>query len=83
RQPKEERDAVTDIANAYVPTSSGRAIPLTQIAKIGYAWEPGVVWRENRDFAITVQADVAEGVQGPTVSSELWPKMRELQARMP
>ncbi|HWP17637.1 MAG TPA: efflux RND transporter permease subunit [Burkholderiaceae bacterium] len=83
RQPKEERDAITDIANAYVPTAGGRAIPLTQIAKIGYTWEPGVMWRENRDFAITVQGDVAEGVQGPTVSSALWPKMQELQSRMP
>ncbi|MCM5679793.1 efflux RND transporter permease subunit [Schlegelella sp. S2-27] len=83
RQPEDERDAITDIANAYLPTASGRAIPLTQIAKVGYAWEPGVLWRENRDFAVTVQGDVAEGVQGPTVSSALWPKMQELQSRMP
>lgn len=83
RQPQDERDAITDIGNAYLPTATGRAIPLTQIAKITYAWEPGVLWRENRDFAVTVQGDVAEGVQGPTVSTALWPKMQELQARMP
>ena len=83
RQPQDERDAITDIGNAYLPTASGRAIPLTQIAKITHAWEPGVLWRENRDFAVTVQGDVAEGVQGPTVSTALWPKMQELQSRMP
>ena len=33
-----------------------------------FAWEPGVVWRQNRQFTITVQADVAEGVQGATVA---------------
>ena len=32
RQPKAERDAVSDLQNAYVATSSGRSIPLTQIA---------------------------------------------------
>ncbi|MCW7541477.1 efflux RND transporter permease subunit [Aquabacterium sp. A7-Y] len=83
RQPRDERDAITDIGNAYLPTASGRSIPLTQIARITHAWEPGVLWRENRDFAVTVQADVADGVQGPTVSGALWPKMQQLQARMP
>jgi Cation/multidrug efflux pump len=83
RQPQDERDAITDLASAYVPTASGRAIPLTQIARITHAWEPGVLWRDNRDFAVTVQGDVVEGVQGPTVSMALWPKMQELQARMP
>jgi multidrug efflux pump len=83
RQPQEERNAITDIGNAYVPTASGRSIPLTQIAKVGFTWEPGVLWREGRNYAITVQGDVAEGVQGPTVSTQLWPKMQELQARMP
>lgn len=83
RQPQEERNAITDIGNAYVPTASGRSIPLTQIAKIGFTWEPGVLWREGRNFAVTVQGDVVEGVQGPTVSTQLAPKMKELQQRMP
>src|SRR6185295_5158513 len=57
RQPADERNAITDIANAYLPTTSGRSIPLTQIAKIGFGWEPGVLWREGRDYAVTVQGD--------------------------
>ena len=83
RQPQDERNAITDIGNAYVPTASGRSIPLTQIAKIGFTWEPGVLWREGHNYAITVQGDVVDGVQGPTVSTQLWPKMQELQLRMP
>ena len=70
-QPLEERNAITDIANSYVPTSSGRAIPLTQIARIGFGWEPGVMWRESRQFAITVQGDVIDGVRGSTVTQAL------------
>jgi len=83
RQPLDERDAITDIGNAYVPTSSGRSIPLTQIAKVGFAWEPGVLWRERRHYAVTVQGDVAEGLQGATVTAQLWPQMQRLIERMP
>ncbi|MEW6704546.1 MAG: efflux RND transporter permease subunit [Pseudomonadota bacterium] len=83
RQPADERNAITDIGNAYLPTASGRAIPLTQIAKVSFTWEPGVMWREGRQFAVTVQGDVVEGLQGPTVTMQVWPMLQELQARMP
>ncbi len=83
RQPADERNAITDLAAAYLPTASGRAIPLAQIARTEFAWEPGVLWRENRDFAITVQGDVVEGVQGPTVTAQVWPELQKLKARMP
>lgn len=83
RQPLDERNAITDIGNAYLPTASGKSIPLTQIAKPVFAWEPGVMWRENRDYAITVQADIVEGLQGATVTDELLPRLRALEAKWP
>ena len=83
RQPADERNAITDIGNAYLPTSSGRSVPLTQIAKIGFSWEPGVLWREGRNFAVTIQGDVVEGIQGPTVTAQVWPKLKELARTMP
>jgi multidrug efflux pump len=81
RQPLDERNAITDIANAYLPTASGKSIPLTQIAKPVFTWEPGVMWRENRDYAITVQGDIVEGLQGATVSAELQPQLKALEAK--
>ncbi len=83
RQPADERSAISDIANAYLPTASGRAIPLTQIARPVFSWEPGVMWRENRDYAITVQSDIAEGLQGATVTQQLLPSLRALEAKWP
>ncbi|MBK9571499.1 MAG: efflux RND transporter permease subunit [Rhodoferax sp.] len=80
RQPLDERQAITDIGNAYLPTASGKSIPLTQIAKPVFTWEPGVMWRENRDYAITVQSDIVEGLQGATVTTELLPKLRAIEA---
>jgi multidrug efflux pump subunit AcrB len=81
RQPLNERNAITDIANAYLPTASGKSIPLTQIAKPVFTWEPGVMWRESRDYAITVQGDIVEGMQGATVTKELLPQLRAMEAK--
>jgi multidrug efflux pump subunit AcrB len=81
RQPPDERNTISGIANAYVPTASGKAIPLMYIAKPVFTWEPGVLWREGRDYAITVQSDIAEGLQGATVTAQLLPKLKMLEAR--
>jgi len=83
RQPLDERNAMTDLANAYLPTASGKSIPLTQIAKPVFGWEPGVMWRENRDYAITAQADIVEGLQGATVTEELLPQLKALEKKWP
>jgi multidrug efflux pump len=81
RQPMDERNAITDLGNAYLPTASGKSIPLTQIAKPVFTWEPGVMWRENRNYAITVQGDIVEGLQGATVTNQLLPDLKTLEAK--
>ena len=83
RQPLDERNALTDLANAYVPTTTGRSIPLGQIAKASFIWEPGVLWRENRDYAATVQGDIIDGLQGDTVTNQLNPLFEPIRAKMP
>ncbi|MDO9148421.1 MAG: efflux RND transporter permease subunit [Hydrogenophaga sp.] len=80
RQPLNERDAISSLANAYLPTASGQSIPLLQIARPVFDWEPGVIWRENRDYAITVQGDVVEGLQGATVTAELLPALKAIES---
>jgi multidrug efflux pump subunit AcrB len=81
RQPLAERDALTSLSNANLPTASGKSIPLLQIARPVFDWEPGVMWRENREYAVTVQGDVVDGLQGATVTSELLPTLRAAEAR--
>ncbi len=83
RQPVTERDTLTKLANAYVTTASGRAVPLTQVAKPRLSWEPGVMHREGRQYAITVQGDVIEGLQGATVTDQVWPKIRDIGKELP
>lgn len=81
RQPLNERDAISDLASAYIPTASGRMIPATQIVKPVFSWEPGVMWREGREYAITVQCDIIEGLQGATVTQQLLPELKKLEAK--
>jgi multidrug efflux pump subunit AcrB len=81
RQPASERQTMSDLGNAYVPTGTGKAIPLLQIAKPVFDWEPGVMWRENRNYAITAQSDISEGLQGATVTQQILPSLKALEAR--
>ena len=81
RQPKSEADTITDLAGAYVPTASGKSVPLLQVAKPVFDWEPGVMWREGRNYAITVNADVIEGIQGATVTQQLLPELKKIEAQ--
>jgi len=83
RTPKTERDTMSDLNNVLVPTSTGRAVPLTQVARVTLKSEPGVIWRENRDFGITVQSDIVDGIQGPTVTAQIDPKLEPIRASLP
>ncbi|MEN9868124.1 MAG: hypothetical protein RL748_3714, partial [Pseudomonadota bacterium] len=83
RQPLDERATIEGLNETNLPTSNGRFITLSQVARAHFAWEPGVVWREGREWAITVQGDVSEGIQGPTVSSQISPTLEKLRTNLP
>ncbi|AZP10778.1 efflux RND transporter permease subunit [Undibacterium parvum] len=82
RQPVDERSTVSALGGANIPTASGKSVPLSQLARIKLVWEPGVVWREGREWAVTVQSDVVDGIQGPTVSSQISPKLDAIRASL-
>jgi len=83
RQPLEERSTITRLSEAPVPTAGGGAVPVGQVARVAFVWEPGVVWREGREWAIMVQSDVVEGIQGPTVTAQVDEKLAAIRARLP
>jgi multidrug efflux pump subunit AcrB len=83
RQPVDERATIDVLDGTNIPTATGKFVTLSQIARPHFTWEPGVVWREGREWAITVQADVIEGIQGPTVSSQISPELDKLRASLP
>ena len=73
-------DALKDV-NLY--TRQGTVVPLSQVARVRYELEEPVLWRRNRDMAITVRADVKDGEQGVTATQEIRPRLKEIEARLP
>lgn len=83
RQPVEERSTITRLSETLVPTTGGQAVTIGQVARVRFVWEPGVVWREGREWAIMVQADVVDGIQGPTVTAQVDKQLGALRAKLP
>lgn len=83
RQPLEERSTISVLNDTNIPTANGKSVTIGQLARVHFVWEPGVVWREGREWAITVQSDVVEGIQGPTVTGQVDPKLDELRKNLP
>jgi multidrug efflux pump len=83
RQPIEERNTISVLNDTNIPTASGKYVTIGQLARAHFVWEPGVVWREGREWAITVQADVGDHIQGATVSSQIEPQLAALRAALP
>ncbi|MGA9563237.1 MAG: efflux RND transporter permease subunit [Pseudolabrys sp.] len=74
-----ERLDLAHIGDLSLYSQNGVAVPLSQIAKVEYAHEEPILWRINRDMAITVRADVVDGVQPPDVTNAIWPKLQSLR----
>jgi multidrug efflux pump subunit AcrB len=74
-----ERLDLAHVGDLTVTSRNGVAVPLQQIANIEYSHEEPILWRRNRDMAITVRADVNDGVQAPDVTNQIWPKLQNIR----
>jgi multidrug efflux pump subunit AcrB len=74
-----ERLDLAHVGDLTVTSRNGVAVPLQQIAKIEYSHEEPILWRRNRDMAITVRSDVNDGVQAPDVTNQIWPKLKDIR----
>jgi multidrug efflux pump subunit AcrB len=77
-----ERLDLAHIGDLSLYSKNGVAVPLSQIAKVEYSHEEPILWRINRDMAITVRADVVDGVQPPDVTNAIWPKLKPIGASL-
>ncbi|MGY3484205.1 multidrug efflux pump [Bradyrhizobium sp. USDA 4011] len=77
-----ERLDLGRVGDLTITSRNGVAVPLQQIAKIEYAHEEPILWRRNRDMAITVRSDVVDGVQAPDVTNQISPKLKDIQAHL-
>ncbi|MCA0423266.1 MAG: efflux RND transporter permease subunit, partial [Proteobacteria bacterium] len=70
------------IGDLTLLSRNGVAVPLAQVARIEHTHEEPILWRRNRDMAITVRGDVADGQQAPTVTNQIWPTLKPVIEKM-
>lgn len=78
-----ERMALERLGDVNLFTRSGAVVPLSQVATLTPTFEEPVLWRRNRDMALTVRADVRDGVQGPAATAKIWPTLQSTVAELP
>ena len=83
RAQKNLRAAADDLPNVTVRTANGRSAPLAQFVKFETVFEDGVRWRRNRFPAISVRADVVDGMLAPDVAAQIVPKLESIKNSLP
>ncbi|AHE49480.1 acriflavin resistance protein [Aeromonas hydrophila 4AK4] len=78
-----ERLDVETLKDVNLYTSQGTVVSLSQIATVRHELEEPVLWRRNRDMAITVRADVVDGAQAVSVTQAITPLFKEIEATLP
>ncbi len=83
RATPEERRGIGQIGDLQVAARTGVTVPLSQIARIEPTFEEPVLWRRNRDMALTVRSDLMDGVQGPYATEQIRPSLKPIVDNLP
>lgn len=79
----ETRHQIASLAELAIPTRTGKSVPLSQIGKLKHGFEPGLVWRRDRQPTITVRANLYGKIQPATIVDRLQPEINQIQAKLP
>jgi len=83
RAPEAERNLLSAVKDINVPTASGRYVPLSQVARVEETFEEPIIWRRDRLPAMTVRADIVDGVQAPDVASAIDKQLQDIRGKLP
>ena len=83
RGTESERDKLSRLAGLNVPTATGKTVPLSQLAKIEYVQEEGIIWHRNRTPTMTVRGDIYSKIQAPTVTAQVEAQLGDIKANLP
>jgi multidrug efflux pump len=78
-----ERLNLDTLKSVNLYTRDGTVVPLSQVAQVRDVLEEPVLWRRNRDMAITVRADVKDGEQGVSATQSIVPQLKDIEAKLP
>ena len=83
RAEAQDRNRLSHLADLQVHTHDGHFVPLSQIARLTPELDEGLIWRRDRLPTITVRCDLHEGIQAPTATADIDPKLDAIRARLP
>jgi multidrug efflux pump len=78
-----ERAQISRIADLMIKVGNKTSVPLSQVAKIDYTFEEGLIWRRNRVPTITVRATLYGHTQAPVVSQMVEEKLQAVRSQLP
>ncbi|HLT43551.1 MAG TPA: efflux RND transporter permease subunit, partial [Luteimonas sp.] len=78
-----ERSQLDLIGSLAVPTANGGSVPLSQVARIEYGFEDGIIWHRDRLPTVTVRADIRDGLLPATVTAQIVPTLEDIRADLP
>lgn len=79
----QDRNRLDALGSFGIQTSAQEFVPLSQLARMHFSYEPGVIWRYNSLPTITVRADVRDGYQAPDISAAINPMLEKLRVNLP
>lgn len=78
-----ERLDISTLSSLVLTTATGKKIPLSEVATPVWGVDDPVIWRRQRLPFITVQTDLAPGLNAQTVSSALRADIDQLRTQLP
>lgn len=79
----DERAQPSALGDLAVPTRNGRSVPLNQIGRLKYGFEPGLIWHRDRLPTITVRANLYGKTQAASTVAQLQPAIDRIAATLP
>ncbi|MGZ9408996.1 MAG: efflux RND transporter permease subunit [Methylocystis sp.] len=79
----QERGDLSRIGDMVIYARDGKAVTVSQVAKVVYDHEEPIFWRRNRDMSITVRSGVKDGVQAPDATMRIWPQLAQIREHLP
>ena len=79
----DERAKLETLRSLMINVPGGHSVPLEQVAKLSYGIEPPLVWRRHRLPTVTVQADIAPGLEAATVVKALSSDIAAFKSKLP
>ena len=83
RMNPQDRKDLSRIKDLPIHIGSGKFVPLSQIAKISYDSEEGLVWRRNLKPTITVQSETKNGITGNDATKKIYAELASLRESLP